>query len=104
MSSNFSNLFRSSSMVITWCDYLLSAHHIYIDKGAQAVVLAEIAACIFIASCAITNIGDCFYTDEGGLFSIGPESQSLLCCTDRSGLTAVFVDNDLRLFAVGTEA
>src|SRR5215467_4753807 len=77
------NLFESGESGHDFCDYLrrggavfcdgsammfgvLFAVYIDVDKGAQAVVLAEIAACIFVARCAIVDVRNGFKTDKGG--------------------------------------
>ena len=88
--------------VIVFCG--LAACDVDIDEGAQAVVLAEVAARVFVASGAVSNVGYGFESNEGCLLAVRPEPQSFLRCADGSGFAAVFVHDDLGLFAVGAEA
>src|SRR5437879_733611 len=82
----------------------LAARHIDVDEGAQAVIFAEVAARVFVARCTIAEVRDGFQTDKRGLPSIVPKAVRLLGCADCAGLTAVLMHDDLRLFAVGSEA
>jgi len=82
----------------------LPSSYIDVDEGTQAVVFAEIAACVFISRRVIANVRNGFKTDKRGLPAIAPETDCLLCGADCSGLAAVFMDDNLRLFSVRTEA
>src|ERR1700733_13867207 len=96
---DFCNLFRSGSAIVArGCGLFSGSCYIHIDKGSQAVVLAEIAASIFVAGGGGADVRDFFEADESGLLSVAPEPQSFLCRADRSRLTAVFMDDDLRFF------
>src|SRR5215469_4005531 len=55
-----------------------------IDKGAQAVVLAEIATRRFIAGGAVFNLAHRVQADERGLPAVAPQAQRFLCCADGS--------------------
>src|ERR1700753_860729 len=78
--------------------------HVHVDKRAQAIVFAEVAARVFVTRSAIADVRDRFQSDEGRLFAIGPEAQGFLRRTNRSGFTTMLVNNDLWFFTVGTEA
>src|ERR1700759_5868697 len=82
---------------------LASACDVDINEGAQAVVLTEVAARILIASGAIADVRHRIDADEGRLFAVLPEPQCFLGSADRSGFSAVLMDNDLRLLALGPE-
>ena len=45
---------------------------IYVDECAQAVVLAEVAARVFVAGGAVSNVGYGFEAYEGCLLAVGP--------------------------------
>src|SRR5258708_24263853 len=82
----------------------LSAGQVHIDEGTQAIVLAEIAACIFVSRCPVAYVCDGLKADEGCLSSVGPEPQRLLRCSDCAGAAAVIMHDNLWLFAIGAEA
>src|SRR5579884_1005475 len=90
--------FRSSGAV-----GMLSIH-IHVNKCAQAVVFAEVAARVFIACGAVANCADGLEANKCSLLAVLPKAECLLCRADGARFAAVFVDNDLRLFAVGTKA
>src|SRR5215469_16569259 len=58
--------------------------HIDIDEGTQAVVLAEVAACVLIACRAVANVADRVEADEGSLATILPKAQRFLRGSDRA--------------------
>src|SRR5438270_1153248 len=100
--------FRRSRAV--FCDGLgvilvhgFSAGYVDVDESAQAIVLAKIAARVFVARCPIANVRDSFEANKRGLASVAPEAVRLLGCSDCAGFAAVFVHYDLRLFAIGSE-
>src|ERR1700693_5861469 len=78
---------------------VVTASYVDIDKSSPAVVLAEIAAGVFIAGRAVANRFDGIQTDEGGLFSVLPKPACFNSGPNGARFTAVFVNNDLRLFA-----
>src|ERR1700730_12867232 len=82
----------------------LSTGYVDVDEGTQAIVLAEVAARVFVARCAIANVRDGFEADKCGLASIVPKAVCLLGRANSPGFTAVLMDDNLRLFAVGAEA
>src|ERR1700733_14598684 len=94
---------RRRTIFPTGSRLLLSVGDVDIDERAQAVVLAEVAARVLIAGCAIEVVFDRSQTDEARLPAVRPEPQCFLGSADRTGFTAMFVDNDLRLLALGTE-
>ncbi len=84
---------RVGSLVTTWAaDLLPPLHmimivirargHVDVDKGAQAIVLAEVASGVFIARGAIANVAHRFQPDKGGPLAVLPQTQGLLCGTD----------------------
>ena len=75
-----------------------------VDEGAQAVVLAEMAARIFVARGAVFDLANGIEADEGGLQAVAPQAQRFLRRTDRAGFAAVLVHDDFRLLAGGAEA
>src|ERR1700722_1998400 len=81
-----------------------ACRHIHVDKSSQAVVLAEIAPCIFIAGSAIANVAHRVQPDERGPLAIVPQAQCFLCSPDGSGLATVLVNDNLRYLALGAEA
>src|SRR5260370_27186120 len=106
---NLCDLFHRSGAV--FCDRVrvmvflsLSTGYIDVDEGTQAIVLAEIAARVFVARCAIAYVRDGVETNKRGLASVVPKAVRLLGCADCAGFTAVLMHDDLRLFAVGAEA
>src|SRR5437879_2646655 len=81
-----------------------STSYIDVDEGTQAIVLAEVAARVFVARSAIADVRDGFETNKRGLPSIVPKAVRLLGCADCAGFTAVLMHDNLRLFAVSAEA
>src|SRR3954471_23048021 len=75
-----------------------------VDKRSQAIVLAEVAARIFVARRAVLDFAYSVEADESSLLTITPQTQGLLRGANRTGLPTVLVHNDLRLLARGTEA
>src|SRR5260370_7614310 len=82
----------------------LSTGFIDVDEGTQAIVLAEIAARVFVARCAIAYVRDGVETNKRGLASVVPKAVRLLGCADCAGFTAVLMHDNFRLFAVSAEA
>ena len=58
--SGYGDFFRCRGAIGRDGRCLLCAAHVHIDEGAQAVVLAEVAARVFVACCAIADVGDGF--------------------------------------------
>jgi hypothetical protein len=56
----------------------LSAGYIDVYKGAQAIVLAEVTARVFVARRAIADVRDGVETDKRGLASVAPNTVRLL--------------------------
>src|ERR1700747_1504380 len=90
--------FRCRSILSDAVDLILTetlaTGYIYVDEGSQAIVLAEVATCIFITRSAITNVCHCVEPDKCRLFAIAPKAQCLLRRSDRSGFTTVLVHYD----------
>src|SRR3954451_10523074 len=81
-----------------------SIGRVYVNECAQAVILAEIAACLLIACGPILNIPNSIETDEAGLKTVLPEAHGFDSGPDSSGFSAVLVDDDLGPFVGGAEA
>ena len=102
-------LFHRSGAVVCSCVGVimfrgLSACYIDVDEGTQAIVLAEVAARVFVARRAIADVRNGFQTDKRGLPFIVSEVMRLLSCANCAGFTAVLMHDNLRLSAVSAEA
>jgi len=75
-----------------------------VDEGAQAVVLAEVAAGIFVAGGAVFDFADGVESDKGRLAALAPKAEGFLGGADRARFTAVFMDDNFGLFAGGAKA
>src|SRR5690606_13081981 len=76
-----------------------------VDEGAQALVLAEVAAGALVAALAEVDAGDLVDADPlGGVAEVLDHAPHLERGADRPGLAAVHVDDDLGLAALGLEA
>src|ERR1035438_1174449 len=67
---------------------------IHVDEGAQAVVLAEIAAGIFIPRGAISDLLYRIESDEGSAMAVLVEANDLHARSDCARLAAVLVHDD----------
>src|SRR5207244_12751292 len=83
----------SDNMVVIVFRALVTGY-IDVDEGAKTIVLAEVAARIFIACCAIVDVGNGLKADKSSRSSIAPETQRLLSCADCAGFAAVLVNNN----------
>ena len=77
----------------------MAAGDIDVDEGAQAIILAEVAARGFVARGAVLNLADRVQADESCLLAISPEPQGFLGRANGAGFSTMFVHNDLRLLA-----
>src|SRR5581483_12373689 len=75
-----------------------------VDKGAQTLVLAEVAARGFVAGRGIGDGGNALKADELGLFPVLPQAHGLEGTADGSGFTAVLVADHFRLYVFALEA
>src|SRR5580692_1107178 len=75
-----------------------------VDECAQTIVLAEVAACGFVARGAVLNFAHRLQSDKASLQAIAPQTDRLDRSSDRSGLSAEFVDDDFWFLAGGAEA
>src|SRR5271165_3141549 len=76
----------------------------YVDKRAQAIVLAEVTACVFVASGAIGDVANRVQPDEAGTAAVAIEASGLDGGADCARLAAMLVHDNLRLAAAGAEA
>src|SRR5580765_4099285 len=74
-----------------------------VDERAETVVLAEVAARIFVARGAVFDFADGLQANKSCLLAIAPQPQRFLRSTDRTRFAAMLVDDDLRLFPGGAE-
>src|SRR6185295_10970688 len=74
----------------------LSAARAHVDKRAQAVVLAEVAASVLVAGCAVRNITHGVKPDKAGRSAVAPQPQRLDTRPDRARFAAVLVHDNLR--------
>src|SRR3981081_2904379 len=81
-----------------------STGYIDVDEGTQAIVLAEVAARVFVARRSITDVRDGFQTDERAPPPIVPKAGRPLSWANCAGFAAVLMHDNLRLFAVSAEA
>ena len=75
----------------------------HVDEGAQAVILAEIAAGILIARSAIADALDRVEPNKCSLVSILVEAHCLHASSNRAGFAAVLVDDDLGFRLIAAE-
>src|SRR5581483_484501 len=75
-----------------------------VDKCAQAIVLAEIAARGFIANGAVFDSTDCVESDERGLQAVLPQAECFFSGTYRAGLSAVLVHDNFGVLSRRPEA
>jgi hypothetical protein len=96
--SGFLECFRDSMGVSMGMTSLRRAGH-NIDEGAQAIVFAEIATCVFVARGAVADICDRFSPMKvvGRPFF---QSRSASCRLRLRRIPAMLVHDDLRLFAL----
>src|SRR5580693_10127367 len=76
----------------------------YIDKGAQTIVLAEMAARLLVARGAVFYFPHSIQSDKRGLQPVAPQAQRLNRRTDGAGFAAEFVNNNFRLPSRRAEA
>src|SRR5580658_7940290 len=76
----------------------------YIDKGAQTIVLAEMAARLFVASRTVFDLSHGIESDKRGLQPVAPQAERLNGSTDGPRLAAEFVNNNFRLPSRRAEA
>src|ERR1017187_5618682 len=67
---------------------------IHVDEGAQAIVLAEIAAGIFVPRGAIADLLYRIESDEGSALAVLVETNDLHACSDRARFAAMLVHDD----------
>ncbi len=67
---------------------------IHVDEGAQAIVLAEIAAGIFVSRGAIADLLYCIESDEGSAVAVLVKTNGLRASADRARLAAMLVHNN----------
>ena len=72
-------------------------------KVRKQSVLAEVAACIFVARGAVFDLAHRVEPDKRGLLAISPQAERFLCGADCPRFAAVLVNNDFGLLAGGTE-
>ena len=77
---------------------------IHIDECTQAVVLAEIAARVFVASRAIADVADRIQADERRLPPVLPEPECFDSRADRAGLSAMLMHDHFRPLVHRSEA
>ena len=78
-------------------DGALDLAHGHVNEGAQAVVLAEIAARVFVARGAVADVLNGIEPDEGGAMTVLVETNGFDRRADCARLAAVFVNDDFRL-------
>ena len=81
-----------------------AGHQLHVDEGAQALVLAEVAAGVFAAVRDVADFLHGFEADKGGLAAHAPEAVGFDGGSDGSGFAAVLVDDDVGLDAFVAEA
>ena len=84
-------------------DGALDLAHGHINERAQAIVLAEIAARIFVAGGAVADVLDRIETDEGSAVAVLVETNGFDASADRARLAAVLMDDDFRLVSDAVE-
>ena len=75
-----------------------------VDEGAQALVLAEVAARGFVARGGEGDGGDLVEADEGGLLAVLPQAHRFEGAADGAGFAAVLVHDDVGLDFLALEA
>src|SRR5579862_979615 len=70
-----------------------------VDKGAQAIVLAEVAARIFVAGGPVFDFSNRLEPDERGARAIAPQAQGFCARANCAGFPAMFVNEDVGLLA-----
>src|SRR5580704_10882182 len=76
----------------------------YIDKGAQTIVFAEMAARLFVSGRAIVDFSYGIQSDKCGLLAIAPKSQQLCGRANRARFATELVHDDLGFLADSAEA
>src|ERR1039457_7478221 len=76
---------------------------IHVDEGAQAIVLAEIAAGIFVAGGAIADLLYRIESNEGSAMAVLVETNDLHACADCARLAAMLVHNNFWIVADAVE-
>ena len=69
-----------------------------VDEGAQAIVLAEIAAGGFVAGGAVFDFANRIEADEGRALAVAPQAERFLRSANGAGFTAMLVHDNLRQF------
>ena len=77
---------------------------LHVNEGAQAFVLAEVAARGFRAGRLILDPLDRLNADKGRLTSVVPKPSGLESGADGPGFAAMLVDNHVRLHILALEA
>src|ERR1700722_554731 len=89
-------LYGDKAHVVRWC-------RSYIDKCAQAIVLAEMTARLLVSGRAIVDFSHSIQSDKCGLLAIAPKSQRLCRRANRARFSAELVNNDLGFLAGSAE-
>src|SRR5215467_10297954 len=74
-----------------------------VDERTQAVILAEVAARVFVTRGSVLDLSYRIESDEGRLLAVAPQTQRFLGGADRARLSAVLVHDNFRLLAGGAE-
>src|SRR6185369_12836747 len=78
---------------------LRSVRRFDVDKGAETVILAEIAARVLVTRGAVLDLANSFKTYEAGLESVPPQAQRFLRRADCARFATMLVNDDFRTLA-----
>src|SRR5439155_22851428 len=83
---------------------LVGARDLDVDEGPHALVLAEVAASVLAAMRDVGNVRNRVKADEAGLVAAVIKPPGFDSRADRTGLTAMLVDDDVGLQTLVLEA